>query len=148
MRTLLAAIQTQLRSDLTYVRDQDVYITPHPNYVPRGVQPPFIGLKDGPVARRELAGGWIEVTRQVLVVVYTALAKEEASVMGDAAAGQKGVLEIEEDVHASLDENLLSIDGMQSAWSPSAAASEMFGDAQRSLQRKIITYEYIGEEER
>lgn len=148
MQSLLTAIKAQLQTDLTAVRDGDVFITPHADYVPRGVRPPCVGLKDGAVRRIELAGGMLEVRRQVQVVVFASLAKPEASVMGDAASGALGVLELVAAVHASLDENLLDIGGMVSAFAPAESPSEAMDGEYGPLQRKIVTYEYIGEEAR
>lgn len=148
MKEVLNAIKTQLQTDLTYIRDGDIYIAPHVNYIAGHARPPCIGLKDGPISRVELPSGMWELTMTVTLAIYVQLAKDEAGVMGDTATGQKGVLEIAEDIHASLDENLLGITGMQSAFSPSETASEIFGDEKEALQRKLITYEYVKEEVR
>jgi len=148
MKALLTAIQTQLRTDLTTIRDSDIYIAPHENYIPNQVRPPCVGIKDGRIVRKELAGGMMEVTLDVTIAIFVHLAKDEASIMGDTATGKKGVLEIGEDVHTSLDESLLGITGMQEAFSPSESGSELFGDEKETLQRKLITYQYVMEEER
>ena len=148
MKELLNAIKSQLRADLTYMRDRDVYVTPHANYIPNAAKPPCVGLKDGGITRTELPGGMWEVTLTVHLAVYVQLAKDEASIMGDTATGKKGVLDIVDDIHASLDENLLGISGMIEAFSSSEAESEMFGDENEGLQRKIVTYQYVKEEER
>ena len=148
MKELLLAIQAQLRTDLTYVRSGDIYITPHLNYIPSHVRAPCIGIKDGGITRREELFGMWELTMAISIVVYVQLLKDEASIIGDAAADQKGVLDIIDDINASLDENLLDIDGMQAAYSPSEGASEMFGNEEAGLQSKVINFEYIKEEER
>lgn len=147
MKALLQAVQTQLRADLTYIRDGDIFITPHENYIPRNVRPPCVGVKDGRIARMELPSGMWAVKAQVVLAVYVMLAKDEASVIGDAASGRKGILEIADDIHASLDENLLSISGVISAFSPAESPSTLFGTGPY-LQQKLITYEYEMEEAR
>lgn len=148
MKELLSAIISQLQTALTYIRDGDIYVTPHENYIPNAVRPPCVGLKDGGITRTELSGGMWEVALMAKLIVYVQLAKDEASVMGDSATGKKGVLDIVDDIHVSLDENLLDIEGMQEAFSSSENESEMFGDEKEALQRKIITYQYVKEEDR
>ena len=149
MKALLTAIQTQLRTSLTYIRDSDIYITPHENYIPGQVRPPCVGIKDGVIDRRELAGGMMEYILNVAIVIMVQLSKDDANIVGDTAAGKKGVLQIADDVHAALDENLLNITGMQEAVSnPTEAGSELFGDEKEALQRKVINYQYVKEETR
>jgi len=148
MRELLAAVKTQLQTGLDYVRDRDVNVVPSEGFIPAGVRFPCVGLKDGGLTRTELAGGMWEVVLTVKLVVYVQLLKEEASIMGDSAAGRKGVLEIAEDIHAALDENLLGINGMIEAFSPNEGESELFGDDSELLQRKVITYQYVKQEDR
>jgi len=148
MKELLNAIKAQLQTDLTYIRDRDIYVTPHENYIPHAIKSACVGIKDGGITRTELPGGMWEVTLVTKLIVYVQLAKEEASVMGDSAAGKKGVLDIVDDIHISLDENLLGITGMIEAFSPSENESEMFGDEKEALQRKIVTYQYVKEEDR
>lgn len=145
MKALLTAIQTQLRTDLTYIRDSDIYIAPHENYIPGQVRPPCVGIKDGAIVRKELVSSMLEVTLNVTIIIMVQLAKDEASIMGDTASSKKGVLDIAEDVHAALDENFLDITGMQEAYSPAEEGSVMFGDEKEALQRKLITYQYIRE---
>jgi len=148
MKELLTAIKTQLRQDLSYVRASDVFITEDENLIPEAVKFPAIGIKDGAIVRRDLAGGMWEITLNVNVVIWVKLLKDEATIMGDDATGKKGVLEIEDDIHESLDENLLDITGMQEAFSPESSASELFGDETEAVQRKVIGYRYVKEEER
>lgn len=150
MKTLLTAIKSQLQSDLTYVRDSDIFVMEDENEYPgEAVKYPAIGLKDGSVIRKELMGGMMEYTMTVKIVVFVQLSKSEATIMGDAASGKKGVLDVEADVHTSLDENLLGISGMQEAV-PAAnqPESDLFGDETEMVQRKIIPYQYVKEETR
>ena len=148
MKELLSAIKTQLQTDLTYIRDRDIYVTPHENYIPNAVKLPCVGIKDGGISRTELPGGMWEVALSVKLIAYVQLAKEEASIMGDTASSKKGVLDIVDDIHLSLDEDLLGISGMIEAYSPAEAESEMFGDDDDAVQRKIVTYQYVKEEDR
>jgi len=148
MKALLTAIKARLQQDLSYVRASDVFITEDEHMIPEAVKFPAIGIKDGVIVRRELAGGMLEITLNVNVVIWVKLLKDEATIMGDAATGKKGVLEIEDDIHEALDENLLDITGMQEAFSPEPSASELFGDETEAVQRKVVGYRYVKEEER
>ncbi len=147
MKELVLAIQTTLRSGISYVRDNDIYIAKHENIIPASVRPPCIGIKDGPIKRIELAGGEMEYHMWVKIVLYVQLMQDDASIMGD-ISGNKGVLDVADDVHALLDESLLGITGMISAWSPSETESEWFGDDQVTMQRTILKYDYEKEEKR
>ncbi len=148
MKELLSAIKTKLQTDIDYVRSKDFYITESEELIPSSVKFPAIGIKDGPIDRKELAGGMIEIKLQVRIIVLVQLQKHEAAIMGDASTGKKGVLEMAQDIHDSLDEDLLNIAGMIEAFSPAETESETTGDEELVLQRKIITYEYTKEKER
>lgn len=146
MKELLNAIKAQLQTDLTYIRDGDIYITPHENYIPNHVRPPCVGIKDGPVVKEHLMGGCARYSMSVSIVAFVQLAKDEASIIGDSSTSKKGVLDISDDIETSLDDNLLSITGMQAALCSGSAESELFGDERETLQRKIITCNYEKEE--
>jgi len=149
MKELLNAIKSQLRTDLTYVRDSDIFITEAENLIPDSIRFPAVGIKDGPVARKELAGGMMEYTMNPKIIPYVQLTKPEAAIMGDTSTDSKGILDMEDDIHSSLDENLLNISGMQHAASaPISPESETFGDETEVIQRKVISYTYIKEESR
>lgn len=149
MKALLSAIKTKLQTELTYVRNNDVFVTEDENLLPKSAKSHAVGIKDGAVTHKELAGGMLELTMTVKIVLWVQLAKPEAAIMGDDAADKKGVLDMEADVHGVLDENLLAIAGMQSAVrSPISPGSELFGDETDAMIRKVITYEYTKEKER
>jgi len=146
MKALLTAIKAQLQTTLTYIRDRDIYITPHENFVPNAVRPPCVGIKDGAITRDPLMGGCVESKLSVSIIVFVQLQKDEASIMGDTATSKKGVLDIADDIETALNNNLLSITGLQHAYCDASAASELFGDERESLQRKIITCNYEKED--
>lgn len=148
MRALLNTIKQTLQSGLSDIRDVDIYITPDINYIPGSVRVPCIGIKDGSIRRTEIPCGMFEKTLHADIVIYVQILKDEAGIVGIEATGQKGILEIADDVHEILDENLLSIDGMIAAYSPFEEPLEMFGDKRNAVLRKVITYEYVKEEVR
>ena len=147
MKALLATMKTTLQG-LSCVREQDVYITASFELIPNGVRMPAVALKDGPIVRTELSGGMWERTLTVRIGLFAQVLKSEASIMGDAVSNQKGLLDLARDVHGLLDENLLSIAGMQAAFSPSETESETVGNETEMLQRKIVTYTYTQQEDR
>jgi hypothetical protein len=149
MKELLTAIKTQLQTDLTYVRDKDIFITEDDNLIPNAVKYPAVGLKDGPVIRIEELGSMMEYTMTVKIIAYVQLSKPEAAIMGDASVSGQGILDLEKEVHESLDENLLSITGMTEAVAlPNQPESELFGDETEVVVRKIISYQYVKETQR
>ena len=146
MKELLSAIKSQLQTDLSYVRDSDVFITEDENLIPSAVKFPAVGIKDGPVQRIEMIGGMMEYRMTVKIVALVQLTKSEAAIMGDTSTGKKGILDMEADIHESLDENLLSITGMTAAVAAAnQPESEVFGDEVEVIQRKVIAYEYVKE---
>jgi hypothetical protein len=146
MKELLTAIKSQLQTDLTYVRDSDIFVTENENLIPAQVRFPAVGLKDGPVLRVEMAGGMMEYQMTVKIIALVQLVKPEAAIMGDTATDSKGILDMEDDIDSSLDENLLDIDGMISATAlADQAESEVFGNETDLIQRKIIGYQYVKE---
>lgn len=144
MKSLLIAIQNTLKSGLDYVRSGDVFIAPHEDFLPESIKFPAVGLKDGAVTRREEPGGMIEESLSVTVTVWAQLRRAaETSIVGDSA--NKGVLEVAADVTALLDENLLGLDGVIEAFSPSESASAFFMEESGGLQNKKITCHYTRE---
>ncbi|RJX20294.1 MAG: hypothetical protein C4563_06445 [Desulfobulbus sp.] len=147
MKTLLAAIKAALQTGIAEARDGDIFITPSLNFLPAGVKSTLaIGIKDGPVARRDLTCGLVEKTLQVQVGVFVRLLKPEAAVMGDDSTSSLGVLEAIDAIETTLTDNLLSIPGMMFARPVAEAASELFvGEGGAAWQTKSITYNYIWE---
>ncbi len=142
MKSLLSAIKTQLQTSLTYIRDSDIFITPHENYIPHAVRPPCVGIKDGNIQRTPSMGGCVESALTVFIIVFVQMQKDEASIMGDVSTTKKGVLDVCSDIETALNNNLLSLSGVTHAWCASSAQSELFGDERESLQRKILTVIY------
>ena len=148
MKDLIEAIRTQLRADMTDVRDSDVYVTPSEDFVPANVRPPCIGIKDGRISREEKFGDQMGTWLRVTIVACVALTKEEAAIMGDDSGSRVGILDLADDIHESLDDNLLGISGMISAFSREESESNPFGDESLMMQRKLIYYEYEKEGDR
>ena len=108
---------------------------------------PAVGLKDGQIRRRELAGGMMAETLDAsIIIVQGSVRTIEAAVIGDAST--KGVLEIAAVIHEALDENLLGLAGMISAVCLAESASQTYLSETDSIQVKILTYTYEREAER
>ena len=137
MKELLEKIKAELQSKLNNIRSVDIFITPHANLIPGATEFPAIGIKDGAVKRHELAGNALDKELSVSLISYVKMYPDEQSIMG--GSGFKGVLEIVEDLHGILDENLLGLEGMEDAFCEAEKESEMFGKPEDGLQRKIIT---------
>jgi len=141
MNELLQAVRNSLQT-VGGLRARDVFITPHPNYIPTGVKQPCVGVKDGKITRKELAGGMVEETLQVICFPMV-------KVSGDGLTGADGLLSLEKEIVNHLDQNLLNLPGMEYAWSPGSGESKMFfTDNKQWLSQKPITMEYTRERER
>lgn len=90
MRILLPSIKTVLKELPLLQRKSDCYITPHVNWMPTGTRFPCLGIKDGGMARQELAGDMLELTATINLVAFTPITADG----GDAVCGQVGVLAI------------------------------------------------------
>jgi hypothetical protein len=141
MKDLLNAIKTQLQTDLTYVRDSDIYITEDLRLVPDSVSFPAVGLKDGAIFYAIETQNQEEDTLEVIIAAYVELRKPEASIMGDVATDKKGVLDIIADVIAALSGETLS--GQADVAVPvSETPSELLADEDTAIQMKTITMRY------
>jgi hypothetical protein len=145
MKDILENVQDALQAGLEYIRASDIYIADHEGIIPDHVRFPCIGIKDGAIKRGELTGSYLEENLTVKVAIYQRLVRDGAGVIGDGA--DKGVLEIEQDVHAILDEHLFDEDmGIESAFCRQSGESQTFGDDTEFIQRKILLYEYTREQ--
>jgi hypothetical protein len=140
MRELLKANRDELQDKLNFkgVREKsDIFITEHENIISAKAQPPCIGIAAGDETREELAGSQMRYTRQVHVVAWMRLLQKE-----EAIAGDDGLLALSAGIDTLLDENLLSITGMESAFCRKKGKPEVFGTGRDALQRQILTIEY------
>ena len=150
MKELLQAIQTQLRADgnLSYINDDDIFITPDENMIPVTANFPAVGLKDGPIQRIvETAETW-EPHYAVYVIVYQLMSPGETAIVGGTNPTIHGVLDIAKDIHASLNDNKLGITGMELAYPGDERQSETIDNEELCLQKKKLSYIYQKEEER
>lgn len=147
MKELLTYVKARLISQLDYIRDDDVYITPDIDLVPQSCKRPCVGITDGNIAHRELMSDVIESDMAVTVVVYVGIQKPEGALMGDTATSAKGVLDIIDDVNAALDE-YMPTSAYIYAFAGSETASETVSDGQTAMTRKTITFLFQKQEDR
>lgn len=148
MKDLVTAIQTRLRAELAYMRDADIYITPDLDLIPSAAGRPCIGIKDGRIAKRELAGDVIEYDMPVSIVTYQRIMQNEASVIGDASGTYRGVLEIDADIDAALDNWQPAAAYIRFGWSDGSAPSETVADGTQALVRKTRNFFFQKQEDR
>ena len=142
MKALLTAIKSQLQTDLTYIRNSDIYVTEDERLIPEAVKFPAVGLKDGRVDYEILGRAEdLEATLYVVIIAYVRLHKAESAIMGDTATGKKGVLDIISDIKTALRFNLFSGD-VQEADPISEAESELLADETTAIQMKSLTMRY------
>jgi hypothetical protein len=142
---LLLALQAALADDVDGVRSADVFIAEADNIVPAAVRMPAIGIKDGPIRREELAGGWMRYSLTTKVIVWSQVLQDGKGIALGTSTNPS-IITLARRAVEILDENLLDIDGMISAWSPSETEAQSFATSTGSVYlRKIITMEYIKE---
>ncbi len=147
MKELLTAVKTHLQSDdnLNFIDDADIIITPDLDVIPVGMNFPGLTIKDGNISRTVITNNEWEIRYTVLIAILQLLQPGDASIMGTADPKIYGVLEIADAIHLSLNEQLLGISGMETAFPGEIeTASEMIGYEKSDLvlQQKIISYEY------
>ena len=141
MKDLLTSVKAQLKTDLTYVRDGDIFVTEDENMIPDHVKFPAVGLKDGNIDYEIETSDQETDTLYITIIAYVELRKPEAAIMGDAATGKKGVLDIVVDIKAALNNERFS--GVyESAIPVSSAASGLLVDEKTAIQKKSITMKY------
>lgn len=147
MNALLLAIKAALQGGaISGVADESVCIVRSENYLPASATSPAIGIKDGIIRRRELAGGAIELDMTVLVCVWCQLIEDdnfEASLTG--FGDDSGVIALAAEVVSALENNTLGLPGVQRAFAVECRASEAIGMTTTTLQRKIIVMNYVQE---
>jgi len=142
MKALLTAIKTQLKTDLTYVRDSDIYVTEDERMIPEAVKFPAVGIKDGAISYKQATKSQEDQELQVKIITYQELRKPEASIMGDTATSKKGVLDIIDGVITALKNNLLS-GIVDSAFPIAESESELLADEETAIVMKSVTMQYF-----
>lgn len=138
MKQVLDGIKRRLIERLRSIRPSDIYVTGDIDSLKPSCMLPAIAIKDGKTERKALAGGMMEYTRRVTLCLWVPVFEEEQAI-----TGAQGLLDIEADIDAALDEHLLGIEGVIAAL-PDAVRDESrpITDGKRDMQRKLIPYTY------
>lgn len=143
MKGLMIAIKNALRaaSSLSYIRDDDIYITEDIEEIPPTVMFPAIEIKDGAikneshVSRRYVQYAYVEIS------VYQRVLQPEESVVGT-----RGVLAIKDDVITVLRDNKLGFtsgDGqIMHAFDSGEEPAQIVKNGEAKAQRKTVIFEY------
>jgi len=143
MKTIIQTAQSELQESLTNFKERNIFITPDLNIFPMEKSFPAIGIKDGKIEHLPYNQD-VKSTYTVQYAIYVEIIKEdESSVIGDTSTNKKGTLDIASDLRSVLDDNLLSITGLNSAFCTSESESLLIPGRSRSAMRKILTYQYI-----
>jgi len=145
MDAILTAIKTALRAAITYVADADIVVVPHLDYIPNGTSFPCITIKDGPILSTPLMGDCNEYEYTVYISAWVTMANDELSLVGSGTT-IRGLIDLVKDIESALNNNLLSISGVQDAYCNSSEPSELFGGDRETLSRKTITVTYEKQE--
>ena len=138
MGELLTAVQGLLRAGLgPAVRAADVFLTPHPDFLPPGAQLPAVGVMDGPVTRREGAARTTEEEATVQIFVW--------SRSNDPARSLLDCLELAGTVRQAIVTAELPVSGWQWTACPRETESQLFADENLAAQRKGLEFVIIRE---
>ena len=77
MKSLLAAIKLELQNaaTLSFVRDSDIFITEHENFLLPSIRFPAIAIKDGPIVYKVATKSQENDTLLVKIIMYVQLQK-------------------------------------------------------------------------
>lgn len=144
MKELLTAIRTALRGsgDLSYIADNDIFVTADESLLPISMGFPALSIKDGPLDFVIEEGADWETNMSVEIIIYQLLKLDDQSVMGQADPKVYGVLEIAENIHSALFDNKLGITEMEVALPSGESPSEWMEGEDLSIIKKTVTYQY------
>ena len=153
MKELINAIKAKLvaAASLTYIIDSTgIWITPNENILPISATFPGIGIKDGPITRIVHTNLKWEVHLSVGIIVYVEpdWSAAATSIIGQTDPLIHGILDIADNIHGVLNEEYLSITGMEQAFCVSESEAETIPYDDLVVLQKRLNYEYIKEETR
>ena len=141
MKSEILASKTALQEtpDLSYIKDRDIYVTEDLRLIRNSGGYPAIGIKDGGISFPTAAGSQDDENFSITFAVYVQLFKQEAGVMGD--THNKGVLEVAEDLIATLKDNDLG-ELVDTALPSSQGGSEILSDGHLAILMVPVTMQY------
>lgn len=141
MKEIMAAVKAALQTGLPYIKSRDVYITEDIRLIRAAGSYPAIGIKDGQTGFATDASDQEEAEMDVTLAAYVQLFKPEVGIMGDAATGAKGVLDVAKDIRLLLRNNDLT--GLVTSALPvSQGASELLTDGNLVIMMVPVVMQY------
>jgi hypothetical protein len=140
MKALLAAAKTKLQTDLDYIRPGDVYVTEDLRMIRNYGGYPAVALKDGGTTLATETADQGEDILTVKFAAYVKLHKPETSIVGDASASEKGLLDIAADIIAAMDDTFSALVDLAEAVSI-GETEPVYNEAQ-VLQMITVTMRY------
>ncbi len=140
MKELLTDIRDLLQSEISYMRDGDIFISIATEFFPAHIRFPCIGVKDGNIERETAPGGMINKIFNVDISLFVNLPKKVAgALIGD--SGNKGILDIEDDVHSILDDQ--GFDRFDLVFCRDSQRSKVLFVSESDIKlQKTLTYRY------
>jgi hypothetical protein len=138
MLELIKAARTQIRSQIAYVQDANVFVAENLIMIPDGLNFPAIGIKDGDVDHSVAFQDGEEQVLNLTVAVYVQNMKPEENIIGE-----HGVLAMIDDIITALNDNDLDIPGITLAVAKKQAGSKtLFNDRAEMVQMKTVSFRY------
>lgn len=136
-RDILAATQAHLRAGLSGLRDVDVFISPHEDWVPNGCQFPAVGIKDGAISYVDLESQGRRTEMEMsLAVLHQILSGPEAGLMGTPTT--PGLFQNCEAVRGLMHWAKLPVDGLIECRVTAETPSALLDMGRLNIQSKII----------
>lgn len=137
MRALLAAVKSQVQSEIDWVSGTNVFYADDFDLLPQHVTFPAVGIKDGGQANTLDSAGSYEAEHRVRCCVYVLNHQPET------LCEDQGVLDLADEVEAALIDNALSIGDVLLAWAEGVTESELFLDENNlPIARCVVTVAY------
>ncbi len=140
MLTLLKDTKTRLRSSISYIRNNDIYITEDIRLVRKSGNYPAIGIKDGGIQFSSLVSVQDDDTLQLTIVAYVSLQKQEAMIIGTST--YKGVLEVATDIITHLSDHTFN-DRFETALPLSLGESEILVEDGKAIMMVPVVMQFV-----
>lgn len=106
MINLLCLIQTELRNNIDYINDSDIFLTVNEDIIPAEIRYPAIAIKDGASRfEQQLSNNYMRYD-QVRITVYKSFLSHDLALIGN--EGDAGLFSIISDIFGCLVGNRLN----------------------------------------
>ena len=150
MKDLILSIHDYLtnQSWCEFISHDNIFLALDLDLLPMNIGFPCVGIKDGSIEydNDELTTENRTAIMEVDLAIYVEIAKDDTPITGDMIYLPDGILALSSHLKASLTDNMLDIDGMESALPVRETETELTGSDFLAL-RKILTFQYTKLEE-